>query len=242
MNNVKLKLCGDRAVLVEFGQEIHPAIHARVRAFCAALERADLPGISEIVPAYGAVTVHYRPEEIRWDELQRRLRQVLNNAAAAEIPPATVWEIPVLYGGEEGPDLDFVARHSGRAPEEVIRRHSAPEYLVYMLGFTPGFPYLGGMDAAIAAPRLTAPRVKIPAGSVGIAGQQTGVYPIASPGGWQLIGRTPVKLYDPHRERPVLLEAGDYVKFCAVDAAEFRRIRELEAAGQWTCRTWRKEG
>ena len=111
-----------------------------------------------------------------------------------------------------------------------------------MLGFTPGFPYLGGMDAAIAAPRLTAPRVKIPAGSVGIAGQQTGVYPIASPGGWQLIGRTPVKLYDPHRERPVLLEAGDYVKFCAVDAAEFRRIRELEAAGQWTCRTWRKEG
>lgn len=242
MGDVKLKLSGDRAILVEFAQEISPAVHRQVRSFCAAMERSNLPGVVEIVPAYCAVTVHYRPEEIRYEQLEGRLQGILRNLDAVEIPPATVWEIPVFYGGEAGPDLEFVARHSGLTEEEVIRRHAQPEYLVYMLGFTPGFPYLGGMDAAIAAPRLTEPRVKIPAGSVGIAGQQTGVYPIASPGGWQLIGRTPVKMYDPGREKPVLLEAGDYVKFCPVDAAEYDRICQMEAAGQWTCRTWRKEG
>jgi len=130
----------------------------------------------------------------------------------------------VLYGGEAGPDLNFVAEHNGLTPEEVIRRHTAPAYLVYMLGFTPGFPYLGGMDESIAAPRLKTPRVRIPAGSVGIAGTQTGVYPIDSPGGWQLIGRTPLRLFDMEGENKFLLKAGQRVRFVPIDEGEFRRL------------------
>ncbi|MEG2984683.1 MAG: 5-oxoprolinase subunit PxpB, partial [Peptostreptococcaceae bacterium] len=133
-------------------------------------------------------------------------------------------EIPVLYGGEFGPDIETVARHNNLSVEEVMDIHSKGEYLVYMLGFTPGFTYLGGMDNKIETPRLEIPRVKIPAGSVGIAGKQTGVYPIDSPGGWQLIGRTPIKLYDINKERPILLSAGDYVKFVPINKAEYEKM------------------
>ncbi len=242
METAKLKVSGDSAILVEFENRIAPEINRLVRNFTLTLAEQNIPGIVEIVPAYRAVTVHYDPSVILFDALRKRLSDVLDQLNETEIPPATVWELPVLYGGGEGPDLPFVAQHSGRSEEDVIRIHSGTEYLVYMLGFTPGFPYLGGMDAAIAAPRLKAPRLKIPAGSVGIAGQQTGVYPIASPGGWQLIGRTPVKLYDPEREEPVLVQAGDYIKFTSVDAAEYARIAAEVESGSYRCRTWRKEG
>ena len=152
-------------------------------------------------------------------------------------------EIPVLYGGEEmGPDLGFVAEHNHKTPDEVIRIHTSTEYLIYMLGFTPGFTYLGGMSEEIAAPRLAQPRVRIPAGSVGIAGSQTGVYPIDSPGGWQLIGRTPVRMYDPDRAVPILPKAGQYIKFYAIDQTEFDRIAALEASSGYTVHTYpRKE-
>ena len=154
-----------------------------------------------------------------------------------EIPPSPVLEIPVLYGGEMGPDLPFVAEHAGLSEEEVIRIHSSTEYLIYMLGFTPGFTYLGGMSEKIATPRLKQPRVKIPAGSVGIAGTQTGVYPIDSPGGWQLIGRTPVKMYDPDRETPILPEAGQYIKFYPVTQEEYDAIRKEVDAGTFVLKT-----
>lgn len=147
------------------------------------------------------------------------------------MPPSNVLEIPVLYGGEYGPDLEFVAKHAGKTAEEVIQIHTSTEYLIYMLGFTPGFAYLGGMDESIATPRLKQPRVKIPAGSVGIAGSQTGVYPIDSPGGWQLIGQTPVRMYDPTRQEPILVKAGDYVRFCAITPFEFKAIQEQIEAG-----------
>ncbi len=236
------KASGDRAILAEFGSRIAPEIHREIRGFTMALEQEKIDGVTEWVPAYCSVTVHYRPEVIGYDALKARLEELLAKQSGVTLPPALVWEIPVFYGGDMGEDLAFVAEHSGLAAEEVIRRHTEPEYLVYMLGFTPGFPYLGGMDPAIAAPRLPSPRVKIPAGSVGIAGQQTGVYPVASPGGWQLIGRTPVKLYDPARETPVLLKAGDYVKFRAVEQEEFDAILQQEQQGTYRCRTWKKEG
>ena len=138
--------------------------------------------------------------------------------------PAKVVEIPTIYGGEYGPDIEFVAEHNNISIDEVIEIHSSRNYLIYMLGFTPGFPYLGGMSEKIETPRLKTPRTKIPAGTVGIAGKQTGIYPIDSPGGWQLIGRTPVKLYDPFADPPVLLNSGDYLRFVPIDETEYKSI------------------
>ena len=166
----------------------------------------------------------------------KKLKSLLGQLDHIQIPPSDVLEIPVLYGGGAGPDLEFVAQHNNKTPEEVIKIHTSAEYLIYMLGFTPGFTYLGGMDESIATPRLKQPRVKIPAGSVGIAGSQTGVYPIDSPGGWQLIGRTPVRMYDPNRADPILPKAGEYIKFYAITQEEFDEIARQEAAGTYVCK------
>ena len=243
MNNVRFLLTGDTSLTVEFGNEINESINHDIRAYKIALEKAGIPGIVETVPTYRSLMVHYDPSVIRYGAFREKLEQLLGEMAAIEIPPSPVLEIPVLYGGEMGPDLPFVAEHAGMSEEEVVRIHSSAGYLIYMLGFTPGFTYLGGMSDKIAAPRLKQPRVKIPAGSVGIAGTQTGVYPIDSPGGWQLIGRTPVKMYDPDREVPILPEAGQYIKFFPVTQEEYDAIlREVEA-GTYSVKTHaRKEG
>ena len=231
MADVRFLLTGDTSVCVEFGNEISEPINAQIRAFNIALSKSDIPGIVETVPTYRSLMVHYDPEVIRYAPLMEKLKSLLGQLDKITIPPREVLEIPVLYGGEEmGPDLKFVAEHAGKTEEEVINIHTSTEYLIYMLGFTPGFTYLGGMDEAIATPRLKTPRVKIPAGSVGIAGSQTGVYPIDSPGGWQLIGRTPVRMYDAGRETPILPQAGQYIKFYAIDRAEFDKIAAQEAA------------
>lgn len=242
MQDVRYLMTGDTSVSVEFGNEISTEINARIRAFNIALEKKGVPGIVETVPTYRSLTVHYRPEVIRFEALREAMSGLMDSLADIEIPPASVVEIPVLYGGEVGPDLDFVAKHNSKTIEEVIKIHSEPEYLIYMLGFTPGFPYLGGMSSDIAAPRLTSPRVKIPGGSVGIAGTQTGVYPIDSPGGWQLIGQTPLKLYDSQRETPILLQAGQFIKFRPIDKAEFDAIAEQVAKGSFAIKTYSKEG
>lgn len=230
MKNVRFLLTGDTSLTVEFGNEINEAINRDIRAYKIALENAGIPGIVETVPTYRSLMVHYDPSVIPYATVRERLEKLLDEMGEIEIPPSPVLEIPVLYGGEMGPDLAFVAENAGISEEEVIRVHSSAEYLIYMLGFTPGFTYLGGMSESIATPRLKQPRVKIPAGSVGIAGTQTGVYPIDSPGGWQLIGRTPVKMYDPDRDTPILPEAGQYIKFFPVTQDEYDSIlREVEA-------------
>lgn len=237
MENVRFLLTGDTSLTVEFGNEISEAINHDIRAYKIALEKAGLPGIVELVPTYRSLMVHYDPAVLPYQELRERLEKLLDDMGEIEIPPSPVLEIPVLYGGEMGPDLPFVAEHAGLSEEEVIRIHSSTEYLIYMLGFTPGFTYLGGMSEKIATPRLKQPRVKIPAGSVGIAGTQTGVYPIDSPGGWQLIGRTPVKMYDPDRETPILPEAGQYIKFYPVTQEEYDSIRKEVDAGTFVLKT-----
>lgn len=242
MSKVRFLLTGDTSVTVEFGNEISTEINAAIRAFNIALEKSGIDGIVETVPTYRSLTVHYKPEIILHDELVQKLEGLLGKLDEIEIPPATVVEIPVLYGGEEGPDLDFVAEHNHKTTDEVIAIHTGTEYLIYMLGFTPGFTYLGGMSDEIATPRLASPRVKIPGGSVGIAGAQTGIYPIDSPGGWQLIGKTPVKPYDPKRETPILLSAGQYVKFCPIDRAEYEAIAKQVEDGSYTPRVYDKEG
>ena len=243
MEQPRFLLTGDTSLSVEFGSEISEAINRRIRAFGLALEAAAIPGVTELVPTYRSMMIHYNPEVIGYAALTARLTAVLGGLDQIALPPSQVLEIPVLYGGEAGPDLAFVAEHAGLTPEEVITRHTKPEYLIYMLGFTPGFTYLGGMDESIATPRLKQPRVKIPAGSVGIAGSQTGVYPIDSPGGWQLIGLTPVRMYDPDRAEPILPKAGEYIKFYSITKAEFDEIAAQEAAGTYVCKRYpRKEG
>ena len=236
MADVRFLLTGDTSMTVEFGNEINETINSRIRAFGIALADSGIPGIIETVPTYRSITVHYDPETIRYEELVKQLKNLLGKLDKITIPPSDVLEIPVLYGGEMGPDLDFVAEHAGMTPDEVIKIHTSTEYLIYMLGFTPGFTYLGGMDERIATPRLKTPRVKIPAGSVGIAGSQTGVYPIDSPGGWQLIGQTPVHMYDADRKEPILPKAGQYIKFYAIDKAEYDRIAAAERAGTYVCK------
>ena len=228
---------GDTSVCVEFGNEISEKINSEIRAFNILLNEEKIKGIIETVPTYRSIMVHYDPGVIPYRTLIGRLKALTGKMDKVEIPPSDVLEIPVLYGGEMGPDLAFVAEHAGLSQEEVIKIHSSTEYLIYMLGFTPGFTYLGGMSDSIATPRLQQPRVKIPAGSVGIAGSQAGIYPIDSPGGWQLIGRTPLKMYDPERETPILPEAGQYIQFFPVDQEEYDLILRAVEKGSYELKT-----
>lgn len=241
MSDVRYLVSGDQAVCVEFGNEISPEINKKIRAFKIAVEKSGIEGIVETVPTYRSLLVHYRPEVIGFQKLTGKFEELMGSLSNIQIPPPTVIEIPVLYGGEMGPDIENVADHNGKTVEEVIRIHTSTEYLIYMLGFIAGFPYLGGMSKEIATPRLKSPRVKIDGGSVGIAGEQTGVYPVDSPGGWQLIGRTPLKLYDADREKPVLLEAGQYIKFRSVTAEEYRKIEKQVADGTYQYVVYDKE-
>lgn len=172
---------------------------------------------------------------ISYDDLKKRLEILLKMEVTAGEGCRKVYEIPVCYGGEYGPDIENIAEHAGLSVEEVIKIHSSRDYLIYMLGFLPGFCYLGGLDERIHTPRLANPRIKINAGSVGIGGSQTGIYPLDSPGGWQLMGMTPVKTYDPDREIPILVEAGDYIRFVPIDEDEYKRIRELVERGEYQC-------
>ena len=165
-----------------------------------------------------------------YEELVDVLKNIEKSLDSIEIPLPKIIEIPTTYGGEYGPDIENVANQNRISVEEVIKIHSSKTYLIYMLGFTPGFPYLGGMDERIATPRLKTPRTKIAGGSVGIAGSQTGIYPIDSPGGWQLIGKTPLMLYSPHRESPILLSSGDYIKFVPINEAEYKKIEKIGRA------------
>lgn len=214
-----LRWSGDTLILVDVGTGISPEVNARAIALAQVLADAGVRGVRDIVPAYASVGVHVDP--LRFD--QAALEAVLADArdTTRDHAPARVVEIPVCYGGDFGPDLDDVAAFAGCSPEEVVARHVAGRYRVYMLGFLPGFAYLGGVDPSIGMPRRASPRPVVPAGSVGIAGGQTGVYPYESPGGWQLIGRTPVRMFDPDRAAPALLEPGDRVRFVSIPDARW---------------------
>lgn len=227
-------VAGEAALVVEFGDRIDPAINRRVRELCMAVDRAKANGVVDLVPTYRSLLVSYDPRLTTFDALRARLEALESGLAATPAPPPRVVEIPTSYGGDFGPDLPFVAEHAGLTADEVVAVHAGTDYLVYMMGFSPGFTYLGGMSERIAAPRLKTPRTAIPAGSVGIAQQQTGIYPVESPGGWQLIGRTPVLLFDPTRHPPVVVEAGDYIRFVPVTRDEYQRIQDGLKAGTWT--------
>ena len=221
---MRIEPLGDRAVQIVLGDAPDETTRRRIAA--AAGRVRGVAGVTECVPGFTSLTVHYDPLRIA-APLEFTLPALLERLEAAGDAGRLV-EIPVCYGGDFGPDLEAVAALHGLAADEVVRLHTAAEYRVHLIGFVPGFPYLGGLDARLHTPRLDAPRTAVPAGSVGIGGAQTGVYPIESPGGWRLIGRTPTAIFDARRDPPALLRAGDRIRFRAVDAGSFRR---LEAGG-----------
>lgn len=219
---------GDCAISIDFGQVIDPKINRHIRQTIERIQALQLDGIIELVPTYCALLVQYDAMLYSYADMCHIIEPIFSESVTDnDNEKVTVIEIPTVYGGEFGPDLGFVASHNNLSEEEVIAIHSGTDYLVYMLGFIPGFTYLGGMDPRIATPRLSSPRTLIPAGSVGIAGEQTGTYPSDSPGGWQIIGRTPVTMYDMSKEQAALLSAGDYVRYVPIDEAEYNRIKSL---------------
>jgi inhibitor of KinA len=210
-----LKPLGDSAILIQLGDEINPAINQRVHALDALLQTA--PVITETVPAYCTLLVHYDPIHSTYNEIKNLIEEKLARIDESTHRPSRRLEIPVLYGGASGPDLEPAATFLGLSPADVIRLHSEREYTVYMMGFTPGFPYMGILDEKLTLPRLSSPRTRVPAGSVAIAGSQTGIYPVDSPGGWHILGWTPLRLFDPTSENPFLFTPGDTVKFVPME-------------------------
>ncbi|MCQ2517304.1 MAG: 5-oxoprolinase subunit PxpB [Lachnospiraceae bacterium] len=224
---------GDRALTVEFGNEIDEKINSHLMGFINEINRLKIKGIEELVPSFRAVLIHYNPGVLSYDEICHKIKEVLANPFDDVGHRKRIVEVPVCYGNGLGPDIEHVAEHAGLSVEEVIDIHSREPYLIYMLGFQPGFPYLGGLDERIHTPRLDSPRLKLEAGSVGIGGAQTGLYPMESPGGWQIIGLTPVRCYNPDKENPIPYNAGDYIKFVPVDYEEYLRLKEIDAKGEY---------
>lgn len=224
---LRVEPLGDRALLLTLGDRIDPGVNDRVHQLAFLIRDAGLPGVHDLVPAYATIAVHYDPRA--WagspagpqEALKAELARLWQQARTAALPVPRLVEIPVCYGGEFGPDLGAVAERCRLSGQDIIARHAAGEYRVYMLGFIPGFAYLGGLDPAIAAPRRDTPRLKVPAGSIGIAGMQTGIYPLETPGGWQIIGRTPRRLFNPSQDEPCLLKPGDRLRFVPMGADAF---------------------
>ena len=218
---VAIRHLGDRGLLVELGDGIDPAVNRRVQRLQQVLARETLWGVVETIPAYCSLLVVYDPLRAAPHALARRIRDLCDfeDAAASEVQRPVI-EIPVVYGGEAGPDLEAVAAYHNLTGEDIIRLHSGTVYRVYMIGFTPGFPYMGELPQALDTPRRETPRTHIPKGSVAIAQRQTGIYPVVSPGGWQVIGHTPLELFDPLQDPPSFLGMGDEVRFVPVTAEE----------------------
>lgn len=221
---------GDRGLVIDWGNRIDETLNRQVLALWERLRRASLPGVSDIIPAYSSLTIIFDSDipPLAAANPQAGLSHLIARLFAE--PPATIeipgrsMRIPVCYDPSLAPDLPAIAARSGLSIAEVVQLHTATEYRVFMLGFLPGFPYMGTVDARIAAPRLAQPRLRVPAGSVGIAGAQTGIYPLESPGGWNLIGRTPLRIFNAQNESPTLLQPGDRVRFFPVSPQEFHQI------------------
>ena len=224
-NSVRFLFSGDSALVIEFGNEISVNINKKIRKMMDDIKKENIDGIVELVPTYCSLLINYDVLKIDYNTLVEKLKTFLNNdLETAEGEEVTLVEIPTLYNDEVGPDLSYVAEHNKLSKEEVIKIHTGTDYLVYMLGFMPGFTYLGGMSEKIATPRLESPRLQIYPGSVGIAGKQTGMYPSMSPGGWRIIGRTPLKLYNPNSDTPVYISSGDYVRYVSISEEEYNDI------------------
>ena len=230
MSEYKVLTAGDTALVIEFGDGVDRALSNFVLALARRLDEIRLDGIVETVPTFRSLMVHYDPEVLLFDDLARRVKVMLPGLSAK--PHAKRhWRLPTCYGGDLGPDLDDVARATGLTSAEVIRMHAADTYHVYVVGFLPGWPYMGDLAEKLSLPRRENPRVKVPMGSVCIAQRLTGIYPLESPGGWHLLGRTPVRMFDPRRKAAVLLAPGDTVCHEPVTRGEFDRLENLAETG-----------
>ncbi|MFL5274760.1 MAG: 5-oxoprolinase subunit PxpB [Anaeromyxobacteraceae bacterium] len=228
-----LRSAGEGGLVVELGEGIDPAVNARVHRLARAVRERLADRVLEVVPTYRSLLVRHDPLRVARSALLREVEALVAELPEAPADPAAAARtvhVPASYGGELGPDLEDVARHAGLEAREVVELHASASYLVYMLGFTPGFPYLGGMSPRIAMPRLAAPRERVPAGSVGIGGVQTGIYPVESPGGWRIIARTPLRLFDPGADWPFLLAPGDRLRFVPVEHGELEDVARRVAS------------
>ena len=234
--NPKFFPSGDSGLLINLDEEIDPSISREIYLLADSILREKIGGVSDIVPGYCSLLILYDPLRNDYRNLVSRVKRLMMNLGESGSSATRRVEIPTCYGGDYGPDLLDVAALHGLSGDEVIRIHSSIDYFVYFIGFCPGFPYMGKVPSSIATPRLAKPRVRVPAGSVGIAGNQTGIYPIETPGGWRLIGRTPLKLFDPNLHPPNLLWPGDTVRFVPISPFEFQTIRSDVEAGRFHLR------
>jgi inhibitor of KinA len=230
MSRPRIVAAGDSTLVVEFEALIDPIVNARAIGLAERMRTADIAGVRDVVPTYRSVAVFFDPLRTNHDDLVHRLEHEAGRMEGPPPEPRAPVRVPVCYGGELGPDLDSVARRAKMSPEQVVAVHSSETYRVFMLGFLPGFAYMGLVDPRLAAPRHSTPRVRVLKGSVGIAGRQTGIYPADSPGGWQLLGRTPLQPFDMNRPSPFLFRAGDAVQFVPVNRDEYERLVELNAS------------
>lgn len=228
---------GYTAITVCFENEISKEVNGFVTSFTCAVEQKGIKGVIELIPAFNSVTVLYDSTVISAGTLKIKLERIIKKLGNSQQSSAVLYKIPVCYEEEFSPDMKNVEAHTGLSREEIIEIHSSTDYLIYMLGFLPGFAYLGEMDKRLATPRLDSPRVEISRGAVGIGGEQTGIYPVASPGGWQLIGRTPVLVYDRERENPILYKSGDYIRFVPISRNEYFEIEKAVQGGTYTVQT-----
>lgn len=238
MTDFSITIAGDSALNIEFSKAISPETSATIRLAAQTLTDDPIKGVVELVPTFCSLMVYYDPLVLSFDELVTKLQGKLRGLKTANLGIKKVTIIPVCYGGELGPDIQTVADYAGISIDEVIRIHSSNDYLIDMLGFLPGFAYLGGLDPRLHTPRLATPRTSIPAGSVGIGGAQTGIYPLDSPGGWQIIGNTPLRPYDPDRAKPILYSAGEYLRFEPITFDEYLTIQTQIASGEYRYQTF----
>lgn len=226
-SKVQIFHMGDRGLLLEFGDEISQEINEKVRRMAFAIQSEAIPGILETVPTYRSLLVLYNPLILSITDLKKRLESIEERLQQFPFPEPKLTRIPVVYGGKFGPDLESVAEYHHSAPDEIVRLHCSQAYLIYLIGFMPGFPYMGELPEGLMTPRLKTPRLSVPTGTVAIAQKQTGIYSMDSPGGWQLLGRTPVRMFDPGKDPPAYLRMGDRVQFYPISEKEFEEWKEL---------------
>lgn len=237
MGEVRIMPSGDRAMVVEFGNVIDPGLNDRVHMLAKRIREEEVPGIVELVPTFRSLMVYYDPFCTSYAELKKIFEDYGTSGMGAAGEKKRILKIPCCYGARFGQDLADMEAYTGLDRDEIIAIHSSVDYKIYMMGFLPGFVYLGGLDKRIEIPRLTTPRLKIQPGAVGIGGNQTGVYPLASPGGWRLMGGTPVEFYDPAREEPILCRAGDHIRFIPITIDDYYDIRWMITKGNYKVET-----